>query len=141
MHENLVPSLCVRAQDYEVVVLAGAGIGVTPFASVLADMVNKLESGVCSDCGNVQHVTAGSGAHMEKIYFRASHGRLFLQCSSLNYAAPSRLLCDSAQDKSHSADEPWVHRPCGFEVRGPNHSTHMHTELGQQNITTYRTMM
>jgi Ferric reductase NAD binding domain len=53
-----------------VVVLVGAGIGVTPFASVLADMVNKLESGVCSDCGNVQHVTAGSGAHVEKIYFR-----------------------------------------------------------------------
>ena len=52
------------------VVLVGAGIGVTPFASVLADMVNKLESGVCSDCGNVQHVTAGSGAHVEKIYFR-----------------------------------------------------------------------
>ena len=53
------------------VVLVGAGIGVTPFASVLADMVNKLESGVCADCGSVQHVTAGSGAHMEKIYFRA----------------------------------------------------------------------
>lgn len=72
-------------QDYEVVVLVGAGIGVTPFASVLADMVNKLESGVCSDCGNVQHVTAGSGAHVEKIYFRASQAALSL---------PSRpLLC------------------------------------------------
>jgi ferredoxin-NADP reductase len=59
----------MRWEDYEVVVLVGAGIGVTPFASVLADMVNKLESGVCTECGNVQHVTAGSGAHVEKIYF------------------------------------------------------------------------
>jgi predicted ferric reductase len=43
--------LPTAVQDYEVVVLVGAGIGVTPFASVLADMVNKLESGVCTECG------------------------------------------------------------------------------------------
>lgn len=40
-------------QDYEVVVMVGAGIGVTPFASVLADLVNRLESKKCKLCGEV----------------------------------------------------------------------------------------
>lgn len=59
-------------QDYEVVVLVGAGIGVTPFASVLADMVNKLESGnTCEECGHVTHTMGhGAGVAVEKIYFR-----------------------------------------------------------------------
>ena len=35
------------------VVLVGAGIGVTPFASVLADLVNRLESKKCKLCGEV----------------------------------------------------------------------------------------
>ena len=57
-------------QDYEVVVLVGAGIGVTPFASVLADMVNKMEGSVCRTCGDVQE-NAGAGIKVQKIYFRA----------------------------------------------------------------------
>ena len=36
------------------VVLVGAGIGVTPFASVLADLVNRLESKKCKLCGEVR---------------------------------------------------------------------------------------
>ena len=50
----------VWRQDYEVVVLVGAGIGVTPFASVLADLVNRLESKKCKLCGEVRSMTAGS---------------------------------------------------------------------------------
>ena len=30
--------------DYEVVVLVAGGIGVTPFASILRDMVNRLQN-------------------------------------------------------------------------------------------------
>ena len=40
-------------QDYEVVVLVGGGIGVTPFASVLADLVNRLNSNKCKMCKQV----------------------------------------------------------------------------------------
>ena len=36
------------------VVLVGAGIGVTPFASVLADLVNRLEAQKCKLCGRVR---------------------------------------------------------------------------------------
>jgi ferredoxin-NADP reductase len=36
------------------VVLVGAGIGVTPFASVLADLVNRLGSKKCKLCGEVR---------------------------------------------------------------------------------------
>jgi hypothetical protein len=49
------PSACARRQDtakiwitvlqeFEVLLLVGAGIGVTPFASVLADLVNRMEA-------------------------------------------------------------------------------------------------
>ena len=31
-------------QQFEVLLLVGAGIGVTPFASVLADLVNRMEA-------------------------------------------------------------------------------------------------
>ena len=41
-------------QDYEIVLLVGAGIGVTPFASVLADLVNRMESHKCRLCGEVR---------------------------------------------------------------------------------------
>jgi respiratory burst oxidase len=58
-------------EDYEVVVLVGAGIGVTPFASVLADMVNKLEgSAVCEECGHTSHAAGdAAGIRVNKIYF------------------------------------------------------------------------
>ena len=42
-------------QEYEVLLLVGAGIGVTPFASVLADLVNRMESQRCRLCGEVGH--------------------------------------------------------------------------------------
>ena len=57
--------------------LVGAGIGVTPFASVLADMVNRLESRACQECGAVApHISGdGSGLAVGKIYFRESRCR------------------------------------------------------------------
>lgn len=42
-------------QEYEVLLLVGAGIGVTPFASVLADLVNRMDSQRCRLCGEVGH--------------------------------------------------------------------------------------
>lgn len=44
--------------DYKVVVLIGAGIGVTPFASVLTDLLDALQSSACPHCGktNPQHM-------------------------------------------------------------------------------------
>ncbi len=41
-------------QDYEVVLMVGAGIGVTPFASVLGDLVNRLETKKCKLCNRVR---------------------------------------------------------------------------------------
>jgi hypothetical protein len=46
--------------------------GVTPFASILADMVNKLESSVCHNCNKPQHSTAAAGVNVQKVYFRES---------------------------------------------------------------------
>eukprot|EP00210_Caulerpa_lentillifera_P004640 g4425.t1 len=37
--------------DYKVVVLIGAGIGVTPFASVLTDLLDALKGSACPHCG------------------------------------------------------------------------------------------
>ena len=34
--------------------MVGAGIGVTPFASVLADLVNRLETKKCKLCNRVR---------------------------------------------------------------------------------------
>ncbi len=41
-------------QDYETVVLVGGGIGVTPWASVLADLVNRIEAMRCVNCNYVR---------------------------------------------------------------------------------------
>ena len=46
--------------------------GVTPFASILADMVNKLESSVCHNCKEIQHSPAAAGTNVQKVYFRKS---------------------------------------------------------------------
>ena len=37
--------------DYKVIVLIGAGIGVTPFASVLTDLLDSLKQCACPKCG------------------------------------------------------------------------------------------
>lgn len=82
------------------VVLVGAGIGVTPFASVLADMVNKLESNVCEECGHVGHSHLATGVSVEKIYFRASfvssltHVSSTATCHRQQYAWTASCLSD-----------------------------------------------
>ena len=43
-----------HAQDYEVVVVVAAGIGVTPFASILRDLVIRVEGFRCSHCSKVR---------------------------------------------------------------------------------------
>lgn len=53
--------------DYKVLVLIGAGIGVTPFASVLTDLVHSLKECACPKCGycNPKHMRN----HIKKVYF------------------------------------------------------------------------
>ncbi|GMF53223.1 unnamed protein product [Phytophthora fragariaefolia] len=57
------------AQDYSryrEVVLIGAGIGVTPFASILRSIMHQLESYRCPQCG---HVRFPPSFQLRKIYF------------------------------------------------------------------------
>ena len=56
-------SLSHSPQDYEVVLMVGAGIGVTPFASVLADLVNRLNSKKCKLCKKVRPTRTFSPKH------------------------------------------------------------------------------
>ena len=53
--------------DYRVVVLIGAGIGVTPFASVLTDLLDSLKQCACPRCGysNPHHMRT----NIRKVYF------------------------------------------------------------------------
>lgn len=60
LFRKLHPDLIRILQDYEVVVLVGAGIGVTPFASVLADLVHRMELHKCRLCGEVRSYTRPS---------------------------------------------------------------------------------
>ncbi|GMH43662.1 hypothetical protein BSKO_11584 [Bryopsis sp. KO-2023] len=57
------------AQDYEqyrVLLLVGAGIGITPFASMLRNMLNQFEEHRCMHCGKV---TLNDSFKIRKIYF------------------------------------------------------------------------
>mmetsp|Transcript_19749 Transcript_19749/g.59648 ORF Transcript_19749/g.59648 Transcript_19749/m.59648 type:complete len:932 (-) Transcript_19749:862-3657(-) len=68
-------------EDYDVLLLVGTGIGVTPFASIMADLVNRLESRPCTACGSenvgcraCDHAGCrlfgdGTGMTVEKVYF------------------------------------------------------------------------
>ena len=58
-------SLSHSPQDYEVVLMVGAGIGVTPFASVLADLVNRLNSKKCKLCKKVRPTRTCSPKHRD----------------------------------------------------------------------------
>lgn len=40
-------------KDYNVMILVGAGIGVTPFASVLNDLLDHMKKSRCANCGHV----------------------------------------------------------------------------------------
>lgn len=53
--------------DYKVLVLIGAGIGVTPFASVLTDLLDSLKQCACPKCGysNPHYMRT----HIRKVYF------------------------------------------------------------------------
>ena len=42
--KSAVTLISCDSQQFEVLLLVGAGIGVTPFASVLADLVNRMEA-------------------------------------------------------------------------------------------------
>lgn len=92
------PSFQVRPQDYEVLLLVGAGIGVTPFASVLADMVNRLESRACKHCGAVdpQITSDGSGLQVQKIYFREALSPLVLWQPFSGLPSQASVCCASS---------------------------------------------
>eukprot|EP00210_Caulerpa_lentillifera_P004706 g4490.t1 len=53
--------------DYRVIVLIGAGIGVTPFASVLTNLLDSLKQCACPRCGysNPERM----GTRIKKVYF------------------------------------------------------------------------
>lgn len=48
--------------DYNVMILVGAGIGVTPFASVLNDILDNMKKGRCPNCGHI-----GSSFNVKKV--------------------------------------------------------------------------
>jgi len=50
---------------YEVAVLVGGGIGVTPFASILKDIVNKSSLGTRFNCKKVSDYHSCSCANVE----------------------------------------------------------------------------
>lgn len=53
--------------DYKVLVLIGAGIGVTPFASVLTDLLDSLKQCACPRCGYSNQ--AYMKTNIRKVYF------------------------------------------------------------------------
>ena len=53
--------------DYEVMILIGAGIGVTPLASVLADLLESLEENSCATCGSDSETVMRR--RVQKVYF------------------------------------------------------------------------
>lgn len=53
-------------KDYKIIILVGAGIGVTPFASVLSDMLNTMKQHHCSQCG---HINLPKTIITRKVYF------------------------------------------------------------------------
>eukprot|EP00210_Caulerpa_lentillifera_P004707 g4491.t1 len=53
--------------DYRVIVLIGAGIGVTPFASVLTDLLDSMKRCACSRCGYSNPEKMGT--RIKKVYF------------------------------------------------------------------------
>eukprot|EP00210_Caulerpa_lentillifera_P004672 g4457.t1 len=53
-------------KDYKILVLIGAGIGVTPFASVLNDLLDIMQHHKCSRCGAVN---LPPSFRIQKVYF------------------------------------------------------------------------
>src|SRR5689334_9541455 len=45
----------VAMQNYDVLLFVGGGIGLAPLVSVLADLVNKMQTSTCCHCGKVCH--------------------------------------------------------------------------------------
>lgn len=54
---------------YSVVLMIGAGIGVTPFASILRDTAYQLKDSCCMNCGDVNYSTSSRRATLKKLYF------------------------------------------------------------------------
>lgn len=52
--------------QYDVVVMIGGGIGVTPFVSILRDMAIRLKQAMCRHCHVVNY---NSRLHIQKCYF------------------------------------------------------------------------
>ena len=85
-------------QEYEVLLLVGAGIGVTPFASVLADLVNRMESQRCRLCGEVGHAKEIETKNPEVASWKqvpkvCTHRSFFYACSSKYNGFPP-LFCN-----------------------------------------------
>lgn len=75
--------------DYKVVVMIGAGIGITPFASILRDMAYMLRDENCENCGSVNYdrynPVTGTCQTLDRLYFHW----LTRDQSSLNWFAES----------------------------------------------------
>jgi predicted ferric reductase/Ca2+-binding EF-hand superfamily protein len=57
-------------EEYETLVLVGAGIGVTPFTSILSHLVNTWEASRCTNCKHVNDNTLRQqGIKAKKVYF------------------------------------------------------------------------
>lgn len=48
---------CQQFDHFSTVMLIGAGIGITPFASILRDLLARFDDHRCSHCGKVLHPT------------------------------------------------------------------------------------
>lgn len=56
-----------KAGDFDVVLLVGFGIGVTPFISKLRDLVNKVDHARCKVCHTVSHVHTGASCCLSEV--------------------------------------------------------------------------
>lgn len=65
-------------KDYNVMILVGAGIGVTPFASVLNDLLDHMKKSRCANCGHVTHAMG-----VKKVSHLQALHRCALQFSNL----------------------------------------------------------
>ena len=55
--------------DYDVVVLLGAGIGVTPMASVLRSLAHELAHARCPSCARVNEALVSERIRQSRVYF------------------------------------------------------------------------
>ena len=55
--------------DYDVIVLLGAGIGVTPMASVLRSLAHELSHARCAFCDRVNEALVSERIRQSKVYF------------------------------------------------------------------------